>query len=373
MGNGDGPPAGERTSFVRMSLKDRISAQIAANGPMRIADYMALCLFDPADGYYTTKEPFGADGDFTTAPEISQMFGELVGAALVGHWNRLGAPHPFTLAEIGPGRGTLFADMSRTVAALAPDMMEAADAVLIEASPRLQTLQAERLAETGIAARHVASLDDIAPDSPLIIVGNELFDALPFQQFVRTEKGWRERVVLLDDENDLAFGIGPGTIDDALLSPSLKATDIGAVLEISPQRGALMDEIAHRLARQGGAALFFDYGHVDPGFGDTFQAVARHAYADPLAEPGRADLTSHVDFAALAATARSHDLNVTLSTQGEWLLRHGLLERAGALGAGKDDQTQDHLRGEVQRLAGNEPDEMGDLFKVIEITPSQTE
>ncbi|RLQ88327.1 class I SAM-dependent methyltransferase [Notoacmeibacter ruber] len=351
-----------------MSLKARIRAQIAAEGPMRISDYMAFCLFDPAEGYYTTAEPFGTDGDFTTAPEISQIFGELIGAALVGHWQMLGSPASFTLAEIGPGRGTLFADMARTITALSPAMAEAADAVLIEASPRLQALQAGRLLNAPLRPRHVMTLRDIEETKPLLIVGNELFDALPFQQFVKAADGWRERMVLVDTQGELAFGIGAGSADETLLPPGSREAPEGTIAELSPQRAALMDEIAYRMANQGGAALFFDYGYLTPGLGDTFQAVSHHAFTDPLAEPGRADLTSHVDFAVLAAVAERHGLTVKLETQGSWLLKRGLLERAGGLGAGKDEAVQNVIRSAIQRLAGDGPNEMGDLFKVIEIT-----
>ncbi len=355
-----------------MSLKDRIRAQIATEGPLRIADYMALCLFDPEEGYYTTAEPFGTDGDFTTAPEISQMFGELVGAALIGHWQALGSPDRFTLAEVGPGRGTLFADIARTIATLAPAMAAAGDAVLIEASPRLQAIQHETLAQAPLPTRHVSALAEIEPDRPLLIVGNELFDALPFQQFVKTDQGWRERVVTLGNDGSLTFGVGAGTVDDALLPADAANAPTGAIVELSLQRAALMDGIAHRLSEHGGAALFFDYGYFERRVGDTFQAVRRHAFTDPLVEPGRADLTSHVDFATLAAIARKHGLSVDLATQGDWLLKRGLLERAGGLGAGRDQAMQESLRAAVQRLAGDGPNEMGDLFKVIEITASRS-
>jgi SAM-dependent MidA family methyltransferase len=351
------------------ALGERLKRLIAANGPINVADYMAACLFDPQAGYYTTREPFGVAGDFTTAPEISQMFGELVGVWALSAWRAIGSPSRFSLAEIGPGRGTLMRDMVRTLAQLDRDLLPGADLALIEASPRLADIQRRTLADSPARPQWLADVSHL-PGQPLLIVGNELFDALPVRQFVRTAHGWRERMVGLDDAGEFAFAAGAAALDPALLPADAASAPEGAIFEHAPARTALMEKIAARIAAQGGAALFIDYGHAATAIGDTLQAVRRHAYDHVLAHPGEADLTSHVDFDALAAAARAHGLETRLMTQGEFLLGLGLLQRAGALGAEADEATRERLRGEVQRLAG--PDAMGTLFKVLIAAPAGT-
>ncbi|MBX3530382.1 MAG: class I SAM-dependent methyltransferase [Rhizobiaceae bacterium] len=347
------------------ALKQRIAALIAASGPMSVADYMAACLFDPVDGYYTTREPFGTAGDFVTAPEISQMFGELVAVRLYDMWDAAGRPAAPVIAEIGPGRGTLMRDMVRALQQLAPGFVRTARFELVETSPRLRTAQQATLSGSLPDYRWHETVATV-PDGPLFIVGNELFDAIPMRQFVKAKAGWRERVVALDDAGALCFAAGFAGIDPALLPPAAQSAPEGAIFETAPAREALMDDIAARIAATSGGALFFDYGHLEPGLGDTLQALRRHAHDDPLAHPGEADLTSHVDFSALAAVARGHGLAVSLFEQGQWLLDMGLLARAGSLGHGKDDAEQETIRSAVERLAG--PEQMGRLFKVMEIT-----
>lgn len=348
------------------ALKERISDLIAATGPISVADYMALCLFHPEHGYYTTREPFGVAGDFTTAPEIGQMFGELVAVWLYDCWTAMERPPGAVLAEIGPGRGTLMKDIVRTLHKLAPAFVRQTRFELVETSPRLREIQRATLAD---------SLPDFAwhesvatlPAGPLFIVGNELFDALPVRQFVKTNAGWRERVVGLSENGELRFTAGASGLDPALLPADAQSAAEGAVFEIAPAREALMETIAERISRTGGAGLFFDYGHVKAGVGDTLQAVRGHRYDDVLAHPGEADITSHVDFARLAQAAKLHGLSAPLMTQGDFLIEQGLLQRAGSLGAGKDEATQQRLRDEVERLAG--PDQMGRLFKVLALLP----
>ncbi|RUM95950.1 class I SAM-dependent methyltransferase [Pseudaminobacter arsenicus] len=343
-------------------LKKRITALIETGGPLSVADYMALCLFDPQHGYYTTREPFGVAGDFTTAPEISQMFGELIGIWIRLAWESTDKPLPVAIAEIGPGRGTLMKDMLRTLARLAPELFPVARFSMIETSPRLAAIQKKTLATTDAAVEWHVTLDTL-PQMPLIIVGNELFDAIPIRQFVRTSGQWRERCIGLDEQGELRFVAGAASLDPSLLPESAANASDGAIFEVGPARTALMDAISQRINAHGGAGLFIDYGHAEPGIGDTLQALRKHRYADILGEPGRADLTAHVDFASLAATARQHGLDATLMTQGDFLLDLGLLERAGRLGAQADTATQEKIRGEVERLAG--PDAMGTLFKVL--------
>jgi SAM-dependent MidA family methyltransferase len=347
-------------------LVDRIDAF----GPMPVGDYMGLCLSDPRHGYYRTREPFGRDGDFVTAPEISQMFGELVGVWLLAAWQATGSPPEPLLAEIGPGRGTLMKDVVRTLARIGPALCEAASFHLVETSPRLAQVQAATLAGSGVRFAWHERIEDLPGRRPLYLVGNEIFDAIPMRQYVRTGQGWRERVVGLGGPDRLVFGIGPGALDPALLPPGHDAAAEGTIFEVAPARSALMQVIAGRIAATGGCGLFFDYGHLVPGFGDTFQAVRAHRPEDPLAHPGEADLTSHVDFHALAAMARAAGLEAHLATQGDFLLRMGLLERAGRLGAAAGSERREAISGEVERLAGS--DQMGTLFKVLAIGPTGT-
>jgi SAM-dependent MidA family methyltransferase len=331
---------------------------IEANGPMTIADFMAHCLGDPAHGYYMTRDPFGVRGDFVTAPEISQMFGEIVGAWLIEAWRFAGSSSPVRLVELGPGRGTLMADILR-VAANAPGFREAASIHLVETSPALKARQAETLSRFGNVAWHKAFRD--VPDGPLFLVANEFFDALPVRQFVRSEGAWRERVVGLDANGHLAFGIGAGLFEPGPDAP------VGSVLEVNPAAEALMAEVAVRIVAHGGAALVIDYGYERTALGDTLQAMRGHAYFDPLDSPGEADLTAHVDFEALARSAHTVDAAVHGPiAQRDFLLRLGLLERGGSLGANADEARREALRAAVERLAG--ADQMGTLFKVLALT-----
>lgn len=348
-------------------LKDRIIGLIGATGPIPVSEFMALCLFDPEEGYYTTREPFGAAGDFITAPEISQMFGELVAVWLYQAWQGAGRPLPATFAEIGPGRGTLMKDMLRTWSRLDPALVSGAAFAMVETSPRLAEIQQRTLAGQNAALSWHQTIDNL-PRQPLFIVGNELFDAVPIRQFVYVGTAWRERVVGLDGADQLHFFAGAGSVDAALLPAAAADAQQGAIAEVAPARSALMSAIAERIAGQGGAGLFIDYGHLQPGIGDTLQALRRHRREDVLANPGEADVTAHVDFAPLADMARAHGLDVQLSTQGEFLLGMGLLERAGTLGADADAETRQAISDAVERLAG--PDAMGELFKVMKVLPA---
>ena len=340
------------------ALAHLLAARIRAHGPMSLADYMAECLLHPQHGYYTTQNPFGSQGDFITAPEISQMFGELLGLCLAQAWMDQGAPVPFTLAELGPGRGTLMADILRATKAV-PGFHAAMRVVLVEASPRLRSLQAQSL--QGYRPIWADSVQDLPPD-PLFLVANEFFDALPIRQFQRAGLGWRERLVGLSGDA-LAFGLGP-VVPIASLTDRLGNTTDGDIVELCPQVPAILTEIAARMTGQG-AALIIDYGGWG-SLGDTFQAVQAHQPVDPFAAPGQADLTAHVDFAALAAAARP--LAHAYTTQGALLLALGLAQRSARLAQKlSGDALQSHLAA-TQRLTA--PAEMGSLFKVLALYPA---
>lgn len=343
------------------ALSAILARRIAADGPMRLSDYMAECLLHPSHGYYATRDPFGTAGDFTTAPEISQMFGELLGLCLAQCWLDQGAPAPFALAEIGPGRGTLMADMLRAIRAV-PGMAAAARVHLVEASPRLRARQAGALA--GHAPEWHDRVEDL-PDLPLFLVANEFFDALPIRQFERRGAGWAERMVGLRDGR-LAPGLGPVTPYPAL-AHRLADTREGEVVETCPAAEGIAAEIGRRVAARGGAALVVDYGGWH-SLGDTFQAVKGHAPADPFADPGEADLTAHVDFEPLArAFAASGAAVSALVPQGVFLERLGIAARAEALARGLSGAALAAHIAAHRRLT--HPGEMGQLFKVLSACP----
>ena len=334
-------------------LEALLIRRIRATGPIRLADYMAECLLHPQHGYYTTRPPFGAEGDFTTAPEISQMFGELLGLALAQAWLDRGAPAPFTLAELGPGRGTLMADILRATARV-PGFHAAAQVVLVEASPALRDRQRATLGTHPVAWADTAG--DL-PEAPLFLIANEFFDALPIRQFTRDVAGWRETMVTAPDR--LAFArAAPAPI--AALDHRLADTSPGEVVEICPAAAPIMAEIASRIARHGGVALIVDYGGWRSR-GDTFQALRHHAFADPLAAPGEADLTAHVDFEALAQAAAP--CAGACVTQGALLAALGIAARSAALAARLTGPALESHLAATRRLTA--PSEMGTLFKAL--------
>ena len=347
-------------------LEHRIRALVRLNGPMSVFDYMGLCLGDPEHGYYMAREPFGAAGDFITAPDVSQMFGEMIGAFLVESWERLGRPAPFQLVEFGPGRGTLMADVLR-VAKRVPAFVAAARLTLVETSPRLRAAQAATLAGAPLAPNWAERVEDLPP-GPMIAVGNEFFDALPIRQFERARGLWHERVVGLDDAGALAFGLGTTVLPPNAVPAGFASAEDGAILEVAPIGVDIMTRLAARIATSGGVLLAIDYGYSGPALGDTFQAVRSHKPVDALVDPGEADLTAHVDFTALAQAARAAGAEAHGPIeQGAFLLALGLAERAGRLGADKDDAARAEIVSQVERLVL--PEEMGSLFKVIAVTP----
>lgn len=304
-----------------------------------------------ARAYYAGRDPFGAGGDFTTAPEMTQAFGECLGLWAAVAWESMGRPDPVLLVELGPGRGTLMADAMRAVAEMAPGCRAALRLHLVETSPRLRQAQAARLG-AAVAAWH----DDIAtlPPGPAIVLANEFLDALPIRQFIRRGDAWMERFVV-----DGRFEERPATGAPAL--PAAAAE--GAVQEVNEPARALVTALAARLAEQGGAALFLDYGPEKGGFGDSLQAMSAHGVADPLGPPGSADVTAHVDFAALAAAARGAGAAVRGPLpQGVFLGRLGLFSRAAILARMDPGGASRHLAA-AQRLAA--PELMGRLFKAV--------
>ncbi|MFN3294218.1 MAG: class I SAM-dependent methyltransferase [Gemmobacter sp.] len=344
-------------------LAAHLVRRIAAQGPIRLSDYMAECLLHPAHGYYTRAEPFGAGGDFITAPEISQMFGELLGLWLAQCWLDQGAPGRFVLAEPGPGRGTLMADVLRATRRV-PGFHAAARVVLVEASPRLRAVQAARLAPWPV---EWADTVQALPEGPLFLLANEFFDALPVRQFTRAGRGWAETLVTVQG-GALALARGAPRGEPAL-AHRLADTREGDVVELCPAAPPIMAEIAGRIAAAGGAALVVDYGGWH-SLGDTVQAMRRHAPAGLLDTPGEADLTAHVDFeplaqAATAAGARAHGP----VAQGALLERLGIGLRTARLTEGLTTaQAAGHIAA-MRRLT--HPDEMGTLFKALAVLPAQ--
>ena len=347
------------------ALLDTLRREIAADGPLPVDRYMALALGHPRHGYYVTRDPLGADGDFITAPEISQIFGELVGIWMADSWDRMGRPDPILLVELGPGRGTLMHDALRAARVL-PGFVDAARVHLVETSPALRDRQRATLSGHGPVAWHDRLAD--VPEGPVLAVASEFFDALPVRQFQKADGGWRERLVAEDiDSGGLRFVLSDRPDPAVALAPGAtgEAPD-GSVVELCPSAQAIAGELAGRAVRAGGAALVIDYGHAIPAPGDTLQAVRRHRYADPLAEPGESDLTAHVDFAALAAAAGEAGAAICGPvTQAEWLEAMGIGQRAERLRQSAGEGQAAEIDAAVRRLT--DPDQMGQVFKVMSI------
>ncbi len=341
-------------------LADILRRRIAATGPITVAEYMADCLLHPEHGYYSTRDPFGAGGDFTTAPEISQMFGEMIGLFLAQVWMDQGRPSEFTLAELGPGRGTLMRDVLRAGGSV-PGFSDAAKVHLVEASDTLRGVQRDTL--KGRKVQWHATAGDL-PQAPLYLVANEFFDALPIRQFERDGTGWRERQVGLQD-GALAFGLSaPAPI--AALAPRLTDTRPGDLVELCPAAAPIMGEIAQRIRQHGGAALVIDYGGWH-SLGDTLQALRAHETDPVLAHPGAADLTAHVDFEALAQAATGLT-TCPLTPQGVFLERLGITPRAQRLAQNLSGAALDSHIAAHRRLT--HPTEMGTLFKALVLMPT---
>ncbi|HEY4919807.1 MAG TPA: SAM-dependent methyltransferase [Xanthobacteraceae bacterium] len=346
-------------------LEADIRRLIALAGPMPVSEFMGLCLGHPQHGYYITHDPIGASGDFTTSPEISQMFGELVGLWAAAVWRRLGAPGNVRLIELGPGRGTMMADILRA-ANVMREFRQAVAVHLVETSPTLIARQKQVLGNPNVSITWHASLADI-PDGPAIIVANEFFDALPVNQAVKQADGWHERVIGIDGKGNLAFGLAPDPMKffDQTLPPQVRMAEVGSIYEWRSDAQAL--EVGRRVVRGGGgAALLVDYGHLDGMVGDTFQALRGQRKADPLIAPGFADVTAHVDFQALGSAAESIGARVHGPLdQATFLRRLGIEQRAVNLKAVAPPDKAKAVDVALGRLTAGGPTGMGTMFKVM--------
>ena len=347
-------------------LEAEIRKRIKRSGPMPVSQFMSLCLNDPTHGYYMTRDPFGREGDFVTSPEVSQMFGELVGVWCASVWRMMGSPENVRLVELGPGRGTMMVDMLRA-ARVMPEFRNAVVVHMIEISPALQARQKQTLGGTDVPIHWHDTFEEV-PDGTLIVVANEFFDALPVHQAVRQINGWYERTVELDLYDNLAFGIGndPLPLFEQLLPKTVRDAPLGSIYEWRMDRLAL--EIGRRImphGRPSGAALVIDYGHVESSVGDTLQAVGAHAFAGTLSAPGTVDLTAHVDFAALALSIESMGARTHGPVeQGRFLRALGLANRAASLKSHAPPEKAADIDLAVQRLTGEGRTGMGKLFKV---------
>jgi NADH dehydrogenase [ubiquinone] 1 alpha subcomplex assembly factor 7 len=341
-------------------LGQRIARLIEAQGPLSVAQFMTMALHDPKAGYYATRDPFGSGGDFITAPEVSQMFGELLGLWIVQCWIDQGKPRA-RLMELGPGRGTLMSDALRA-ARLVPEFLSSIEVVMVEASPTLTAIQKETLKDTPCPIRWTERFEDRQDGRPLFLLANEFFDALPIHQFVRTERGWCERMVVSVGDK-LEFTLAPDALN--ITPPNGVAAPMGALYETSPAATALAQQIGETIAHHGGAALIVDYGYdADRGFGETLQAVGDHKFAGLLDSPGEADLSAHLDFAALANAAQAGGAKIFGTVkQRELLISLGIVQRAERLSHNRISEFQDQL----DRLL--KPDQMGILFKALAIMP----
>ena len=345
-------------------LGTRIAALIAAQGPISVAQFMTLALHDAEGGYYATRDPFGRSGDFITAPEISQMFGEMLGLWCGQVWVDQGCPKNTRLVELGPGRGTLMADALRALKRV-PGFLDEVELVLVEASPTLREIQRERLKDSGAKIHWSAHFE--VQETPLLLLANEFFDAFPVRQYVKTSRGWCERMVVLKKDGDLDFALAPQITPAAAIPASRAGAPDGGVYETTPAAISLTEEISRLIATHGGAALMIDYGYAEVGFGETLQALQDHRFAPILTDPGTSDLSAHVDFMALAEAARHGGAQVFgPKAQGDFLDGLGIHVRARRLAQAHPLEAE-NLTKAVARLTA--PDQMGNLFRAMALLP----
>lgn len=344
------------------TLEDIIRQQILIDGPMDLGAFMSLALGHPEHGYYMKQDPFGKDGDFTTAPEVSQMFGELIGAWVADIWMRAGSPTRMHLLECGPGRGTLMSDILRVTAAV-PGFHNALQIYLMETSPVLRAKQAECL--SSYSPQWISQLLEISDEAPLICLGNEFLDALPVRQLQKTEDGWRERMIAVNDNDDLILGLADVSPAHVSAIPT-QDYPVGTIYEIAPVRDLFVKELSERIHRCGGAALFVDYGYDAEGVGDTLQALRAHEFVSILETPGDADLTAHVDFCAVKQRGEAEGLIASnIVSQTAFLKSLGLDQRRDILRKSALDSQKTEIDSGYERLTS--PDQMGELFKVLSL------
>jgi NADH dehydrogenase [ubiquinone] 1 alpha subcomplex assembly factor 7 len=356
--------AGNLMADDSQALETEIRRRIAGAGPMPVAQYMTLCLTDARHGYYMKHDPLGARGDFITAPEISQMFGELIGLWSMAVWKLMGEPDSVNLIELGPGRGTMMLDLLRTAYAM-PEFRRVIRLHFVEISPLLEERQRRAVGSSNVPVEWHKSLD-LVPAGPSIILANEFFDALPVQQAVMCVDGWHERVIKLDEGGQLVFtnARDPIPLFEQMLPPKLRDVQIGEIFEWRPDNIAL--EIGRRVTHSQGAALVIDYGHTESATGDTLQAVGAHDYANPLAAPGTVDLTAHVDFQAIALAAESMGARVFGPIeQADFLRNLGIESRAAVLRKAVPPAKAADIDSALARLTSTDRIGMGRLFKVI--------
>jgi NADH dehydrogenase [ubiquinone] 1 alpha subcomplex assembly factor 7 len=345
-------------------LEAELRRRIALAGPMPVRQFMTLCLTHPQHGYYMARDPLGRGGDFITSPEVSQVFGELIGLWAASVWHLMGEPENMRLVELGPGRGTMMLDALRAIQVV-PAFRKAIVLHLVEISPVLQERQQLALSGVDVPVMWHQSFDEV-PDGPIIILANEYFDALPINQAIKQINGWYERVVEIDNSDNLSFGIGnePIPLFEQMLPPNVRDAPLGSIFEWRSDHLPLA--LAQRVVHQGGAALVIDYGHVQSGVGDTLQAVGGHAFASPLATPGEVDLTAHVDFQAMARAVERMDARVHGPVEQARFLRNlGIEKRAAALKAYASRDKAEEIDTAVNRLLGEGRTGMGKLFKAM--------
>ena len=346
-------------------IESEIRRLVGAAGPMPVAEYMRLCLTDPRYGYYVTRDPLGAGGDFVTAPEITQMFGELIGVWMASVWQLMGAPENVRVIELGPGRGTLMTDALRA-ARVVPKFQAAVVLHLVEISPALRELQQRQLEFFDLPMLWHGSLAEV-PEGPCIVIANEFVDALPIDQAVKCADGWHQRVIDIRPDGQFGFGTADRPLPkfETTLPPAVRDAPLGAIFEW--RSSAFAFELGRR-ARAGSAALVLDYGPSRSGAGDTLQAVSGHAFADPLEMPGDVDLTAHVDFETLGNTAESMGARVHGPVpQRDFLFRLGIHQRAAALKARADPDKAIEIDLALSRLITGGPRGMGELFKALAV------
>jgi len=351
-------------------LSKVLHGRIKQDGPISVAEFMATALSHPEYGYYNTRDPFGRSGDFITAPEVSQMFGELIGLWAAAVWQLMGCPQNVHIIELGPGRGTLMADALRALKQSVPEFSKTLCVDLVDISPVLKQCQSETLQHWKQDV-DICWHDDVnaISDGPCIIIANEFFDALPVHQYENTQEGWCERFIGLNAQEDFCFTLGDILMNDTIIPENFRSASIGQIYESNLESMHIVERLCGRLTSQNGACLIVDYGHTKQGLGDTVQAVKNQKYHNLFKLIGEADITAHVDFESLCMTATDHGCRVFGPTTQKVLLEQlGIGIRAERLKVSSNPQQAIAVQQAYERLIGE--DEMGVLFKAMAFTNS---